>query len=249
MSIENYPLQENRVMRIICRIMKSDLATRINQRLEALSLSSRKASLAAGCSPDLLNKIVLGKSRSLRGDNLTRIARVLKVSEAWLNTGEEGEPTDTTSVAGIRFGGIVEAGAYRKANLLDQDSDYRIIPLAPDPRYPASAQFAFEVKGDSMTRAHIAEGMWVQAVELHSWERQHGEPQDGKLVIVAHVKNGDGERELTVKRLRIFRDRMELQPESDNKIHGAFVFPNPPKEELAEAQIIAIVLSATWLFT
>jgi hypothetical protein len=51
-----------------------------------------------------------------------------------------------------------------------------------------------------------------------------------------------------VKRLRIFRDRIELQPESINKSHKALVFPNPPRDAESGANVIAVVLSATWLF-
>jgi uncharacterized delta-60 repeat protein len=73
---------------------------------------------------------------------------------------------------------------------------------------------------------------------------------DGKLVVVARHRNGDTERELTVKRLRLFRDRMELQPQSKNPHHEAIVFSLPARQdEEAETRIIAVVLSATWIMT
>lgn len=144
----------------------------------------------------------------------------------------------------------MQAGAFRRNNPFDQDAEQRRIPLPHDPRYPAAAQYAFAVVGDSMTEAHIIEGMHVLAVDLHTWERLHGEPRDGLLVVVARQRNGEPERELTVKRLRIFRDRLELQPESRNPAHSPIVFALPPRQdEEAGAEIIAVVLSATWILT
>jgi SOS-response transcriptional repressor LexA len=63
------------------------------------------------------------------------------------------------------------------------------------------------------------------------------------------MRNGHPERELTVKKLRIFTDRMELQPCSDNPSYSPLVFPLPLREDAeAEACIIAVVLSATWIY-
>jgi hypothetical protein len=69
-------------------------------------------------------------------------------------------------------------------------------------------------------------------------------------VVVARYRNGEAERELTIKRLRIFPDRMELRPESVNKAHQPIAFALPPRQdEEGEATIIAVVLSATWILT
>jgi SOS-response transcriptional repressor LexA len=112
------------------------------------------------------------------------------------------------------------------------------------------AQYAFSVMGDSMTRERIFEGMHVLAVDVVVWERLHGQPRDGQLVVVARAHNGHPERELTVKKLRVFTDRLELQPCSDNPSYSPLVFPLPLREDAeAEAHIIAVVLSATWIYT
>ena len=150
---------------------------------------------------------------------------------------------------GIGYGGIVEAGAFRPVNLFDQDSDYRVIPIAPDPRYPAHSQFAFRVEGDSMNRAHIEPGMWVHAIDYAAWQRRHGEPGDGDLVVVTRVRDGHPERELTVKQLRIFRDRMELRPQSTNPKHEVLVMPAKPQPGVETIDILAVVVAATWLFS
>lgn len=188
----------------------------------------------------------------MRADHLVALARVLKVSESWLATGEQqSADVETDMLDGVRYGGVVEAGAFRPDpdGGLNQDDALRTVPIPADRRYPLSAQYAFRVVGDSMTEAHIFEGMWVLAVDVHVWERMHGEPGDGKLVVVARTRSGNPERELTVKRLRIFRDRLELQPQSTNTTHKPIVFPLPAREdEPAEAAIIAVVVASTWLY-
>jgi len=153
------------------------------------------------------------------------------------------------AAAALALVGIVEAGAFRPDTGMNQDNTYRYIAMAPDPRYPVDSQFAFQVMGDSMERAGIIEGMYVLGIDLYAWERLHGEPGDGKLVIVARTRDHHPERELTVKRLRIFRDRIELHPESGNPAHQPFVSKLPLSEASMEWQIIAVILSASWLFT
>lgn len=259
MSTGNLLPAPSRLVRLPYRTMQEfdsiGFVDRIKQRLEATHLSPRAASLKAGAGPDLIRNLFRGLNRMPRGDHLIQLSRVLGVSESWLLTGIEGGSTDTPAIPfGVRFGGVVEAGAFRREDGLDQDAEQRLIPLPTDPRYPAASQFAFAVVGDSMTEAKIYEGMYVLGLDVHAWERIHGEPGDGKLVVVARHRNGDDERELTVKRLRLFRDRMELQPESKNPRHEAIVFPlphrqNPGQDDDAEAQIIAVVLSATWILT
>ena len=224
-------------------------AQRIEERLKALQLSPRAASMAASNSPDLIRNILRGQTKSVRGDHLVGLARALQTTESWLMTGMASNET-APEERSIRYGGIVEAGAFRPANSFNQDGEFRTVPLAPDPRYPATAQFAFEVMGDSMDKARMFPGMWVQAVEAHAWERLHGEPRDGLYVIVARERDGDGERELTVKRLRIFRDRMELHPESSNPVHQPLAFTaDPAAAPLATARILAIVISSHWIYT
>lgn len=227
-------------------MMESDLKHRIKQRIEALGISARKVSIDAGCNPDTLGKVLLGKTKTLRGDHLSRIARVLKVSESWLTTGEDAERMAEEHPTGARYGGIVEAGTFRPTDIFNQEDEIRTIEMPLDPRYDSTRQFAFEVVGDSMTQAHIEEGMWLLAVDSHLWQHLHGELRDGLLVIVARLRNGDPERELTVKRLRVFRDRIELRPESTNPKHQALIYPH--NDEDPTHGIIAVVLQASWKF-
>jgi SOS-response transcriptional repressor LexA len=238
------------LLRYIRRTMEDTMFDRITQRLEALGMTERHASMLAVGNADLVRNLKRNRSRSPRGDSLGKLAKVLRVSEAWLlgNSSDDAEPA-VERPFGVRFGGVVEAGTFRPQNDLSQDDDYRLVPLPHDARYPATAQYAFSVMGDSMTRERIFEGMHVLGVDLLVWERLHGAPRDGQLVVVARTRNGHPERELTVKKLRIFTDRLELQPCSDNPGYSPLVFPLPLQEDaMADACIIAVVLSATWIY-
>ena len=213
-------------------------------------MSMRELSIAAGMNPDTLGKFMTGKTQSLKANNLSAVAAALGVSESWLfGTSEDPNPPSAGPEFGVRFGGVVEAGNFRPDDGLNQDNEWRFIPVQPDPRYPSASQYAFEVRGDSMDRAHVVEGMWALAVDVETWERLHGQVPSGKLVVVAKTRNGDPERELTVKRLQYFRDRMELQPESSNATHEPLVFPLPLAEDaLQHIHIIAVVLQSTWIY-
>lgn len=223
--------------------------TRVAERLAALGISNREASKRAGMNPDTLGKFLSGKTKSLKANNLSALARVLDVSESWL-MGSVDDPSIGEIPFGVKFGGTVEAGAFRPRNDLDQDAEIRV-PIPHDSRYPADAQFAFKVLGDSMTEARIYEGMHLLAVDLHAWERLNGEPGDGAVVVVARTRRGSPERELTVKRLRIKRDRLILQPETLNPKHKAIELPLPGAHDSAEsdetAEILAVCLQAVWL--
>lgn len=233
----------------IPRMDNRDILARIEKRLKMLGLSAQAASVAAGLSKDAIRNWQRKPETMPVTRSLMALAPVLETSVEWL-LGEIDDETAPTGPAGIRYGGIVEAGAFRPWDELNQEAELRTVPLAPDPRYPAAAQSAFEVIGDSMTLARIEPGMWVQAVDLNVWEKLHGSPRDGLLVIVANTRDGEPQRELTVKRLRIYRDRLELVPESANQRHRPLVFPYPPRPaEGCGAEIIAVVLSAHWLFS
>jgi SOS-response transcriptional repressor LexA len=239
-------------LRIKCRPMQhaDNIAkSRIDERLKQIGMSTRQASIKAGMNPDTLGKFFAGKTRSLKADNLSSLAKVLDVSESWLMGTINDKNEYDERPFGVRFGGVVEAGAFRPQNDHSQDDEYRTIALPHDMRFPLSAQYAFSVTGDSMTLEKIFEGMYVLAVDVMTWERLMGQPRDGNLVVVARTRNGHPERELTVKKLRLYTDRMELQPCSDNPAYEPLVFPLPLHElDQTEATIIAVVLSATWIY-
>ena len=221
---------------------ENDFIKWLNEKFERTGRSKSGLAKAWGVDNAAVSKVLNG-TRQLK-------ARERDIAEAYFTDGAEGEEAYSREVprVGVRFGGIVEAGTFRPDDGMNQDHVFRYIPMAPDPRYPAPEQFAFQVMGDSMENAGLINGMYVLAVDIHAWERLHGQPGDGKLVIVSRTRDHNPERELTVKRLRIFMDRYELQPESPNSAHKPFVSRFPLKEEDQEWSIEAVVVSASWLF-
>ncbi len=71
--------------------MADILISRISERLEALKISPRAASLHVSDNPDLIRNILRGKSESPRIDTLEKIAAVLQTTTDWL-TGKGERP-------------------------------------------------------------------------------------------------------------------------------------------------------------
>lgn len=61
---------------------------RIRQKLDELGISDREASMKVSGTPDLIRNTKRGKSESLRGPRLVKLAALLGVSPIWLQTGE-----------------------------------------------------------------------------------------------------------------------------------------------------------------
>ena len=69
----------------------------MRERLEALSLSPRAASVKAGLSTHFLQRVFAQEGTSLAVDNLLKLAEVLETSPEWLLTGAvPGEPPPGT---------------------------------------------------------------------------------------------------------------------------------------------------------
>jgi phage repressor protein C with HTH and peptisase S24 domain len=75
--------------------MTQTLYDRIKQRLDALGLSERAASVAATGNDATIRMIRTGKSANPRSDTIAKLARVLEVNEQWLMTGDA--PATTTA--------------------------------------------------------------------------------------------------------------------------------------------------------
>lgn len=130
--------------------MTNTLYDRIKQKIEELGLSEREASLRVSGTPDLIRNIKRGKSESLRGPRLLKLAEILGVSASWLQTG--GDPISLTDLSPKRFipvVGYVGAGAeifsiddHEKGGGIDEVE-------VPIPGMSLSS-VAVRVRGDSM---------------------------------------------------------------------------------------------------
>lgn len=81
--------------------MPDQLYLRIKQRLAELGMSEREASMKVSGTADLIRNIKRGKSESLRGPRLVKLATILGVSAVWLQTGEHDHIPSEEVAAGL----------------------------------------------------------------------------------------------------------------------------------------------------
>lgn len=182
----------------------NDVERRINERLEALGMSARHASMLAGGSPDLVRNIIRGKSKAPRGENLTRLADVLGVSAEWLMTGQGNiAPADRLTQPRIRVPLIAWISAGKMSF---SDIGEEIIGYVEEAGLDSDGDWiALRVKGDSMDRISPPDSIIFV------------DRQDQVLVPNACyvISNGDGEA--TYKRFR--SNPMRFEPVSTNPTH------------------------------
>lgn len=108
--------------------------------------------------------------------------------------------------------GAVSAGNWLEADAMDE-VDRTPIPISPHSKYPAKAQFALRVSGQSVNRI-AQDGHYLICVDL---ERAQIVPQSGDLVIVERTDRNTGRREVTARRLVTDIDgNSVLKSESDD---------------------------------
>jgi transcriptional regulator with XRE-family HTH domain len=138
-------------------------------------------------------------------------------------------PTNDAVKRGLPLGSAivvatVEAGAWREVDEFDQ-SDPEWVAVPPDDKYPDATQDVYNVAGDSMNALEphpITPGSRIVAVRYD--EIASRSPlRDGLVVVVQRSRNGGHERELTVKQVAWFDDRIEFQPRSTNPKHKPIV--------------------------
>jgi len=171
--------------------------------------------------------IVTGRNNNPGIPILQAIAKVLAVDLGYL-IGEQKYPTldpEERATDRIPIAGIAETGAFRQ--MIDFGADYeRELPILRAPRsrlHPRARHFALEVRGDSMNAARpapIVEGMYVLCVDIVSAELL---VESGRIYAVRQTRDAGQTWECTIKRAKVYRDRVELVPESTNANHQKIV--------------------------
>lgn len=166
--------------------MAERIIERIERRRAAVGLSKKAMYDAAGIGPDVLRDATRYGSLP-RIDTLQALAGALDTSLGYL-LGLDAAPAprpNAPSSGGVRVRGEVAAGLWLETAAVD-DAGLGVIPLGPDPRYEASAQYALLVRGTSINRV-AAPGDYVVCRDI----RETGsEPADGDLVIVERRRGG-----------------------------------------------------------
>lgn len=142
-------------------------------------------------------------------ERLRELAVILDKDSDWLATGRRRH---SLTVQGLPLWGEIAAGVWAEVGE-NQDMEVKRVPVAPDPAYPADAQFALKVKGNSVNRI-APDGTIVVVVDIL---KAGIEIRDGDLVWVERHKGHLVET--TLKRIRKGVRGVELWPESDDPRH------------------------------
>lgn len=234
---------------------------RIDERLTALGMSDRQASLEATGVATAIRNIRRGSEPA--PTVLAKLAPVLQTTPGFLAFGEAlaGTSMATPVVAGklaalaatvakaakaeatIPIIGQVAAGMFLAVDTEIDVPLYEERPIPADPDYPADWQFACEVVGTSVNNV-APDGAILGCVDIN---RARIHPRDGDLVVVERREAGGHKIERTAKRYFEFDDRFELRPDSsDPRWQTPIVVPREDNDDGESVQVLGLV---TWLHT
>ncbi len=180
--------------------MENFLRSRVQSRLDALGINPFEAARRAGGERTFINDLLIGKKDSIRRSALPRVAEALDCDPEYL-LGAQDAPrrghaahakSPETAPGTAPLVGIAEAGTWR---LTGRAGPSPALPIAPDPRHPASAQVAYLVRGDHASAIGATDGAVVVGVTGANYRQ-------GDVVAVRRTRDlGEGrEEEITIRR-------------------------------------------------
>jgi transcriptional regulator with XRE-family HTH domain len=203
---------------------------RIKDSREAKELSQTELGRQLGVTRNAISLWEKGKSEP-KASTLRKAAVILGVNYDWLATGRTGT---APIVEGLPLLGTLAAGVWEEVRD-SQDDDHERVPVAPDPRYPAKAQYALKIRGNSVNKVAkdgtvvICVDILEAGIEIRENDLVWVERRQGNLV------------EATAKRIRKANGRLELWPESDDPRHQERVALKAPKGE-AEVTVKGLII-------
>lgn len=186
-----------------------EIVARIEQRLEALGLSPRKASLESGYGPDAIRDLKRDPSVIPRLDTMTALARTLQVSPQWLAFGVEDFAQEDPN-ADLPVIGEVAAGVWHDLSLEMDESPFAPVLGGRNMRYSPTAQYGLVVRGTSLNR-QAQSGDILRCLDIGNSGLR---PRPGDLVVVERRRAQLGQKEVTAKVLKRVDGRLELWPDS-----------------------------------
>lgn len=224
---------------------------RLQQRADELGWSKAELGRRAHVSYDNINKYLRGDVAQPRGDAIDKLAAAIGKPALWLRDGiDVGSPAElVANVAPLvpaAVAGRVEAGAWLEVDEFDQ-SELQHIALPPDARFPNAQQLVYGVFGDSMNdlKPHpILPGAQIVAVAYDD-VADKVPLQDGLVVVIQRSRDGGHVRELSVKQVAWFADRIEFQPRSTNPKHKAIVVKHDVWDDNGVEIAVAAVVRRT----
>jgi SOS-response transcriptional repressor LexA len=213
------------------------------------SLRARMLRLIHGAGPKLSTRLrtnaavksfLAGLDKTDGADAVTAIAEIAgDEMAAQLSEFRPPGGDPTYSIASLPVIAVAEAGAFRAMVAIgDQEQDLPKISAPRSGRFPNAKHFALEVRGDSMNASNppITDGTYVLCVDVIDAELS---VETGQIYVVRRTLDGGQTYEWTVKRAKVFRDRIELHPESTNAIHKPTVIPRAHDTEMTN-EVIAV---------
>lgn len=222
------------------------VVNRLEARMAQLGLTAKGASLRAGLGATAVSDIIRGKNLRPSIPQVSAIANALNCDLAYL-VGEQDYPTREPEIKGtfeVPVSGIAEAGVFRVMPNVRSDFEISLPSIAAtrSVRYPRAKHFAMEVRGLSMNAAEpfpILPGMYVLCVDMVSAELI---VESGKIYTVRRTMDAGSTYEFTIKRAFVFRDRIELRPESTDPTFEPLIIPQTREWADDGTEIIAIGL-------
>ncbi|WP_245892889.1 LexA family protein [Devosia naphthalenivorans] len=220
---------------------------RLQSAIDELGWTKAELQRRSGISYDSINKYLRGDVDNPRGNVLEKLAATIDRPAIWLKEGVL--PGSGDLVRSMRAPGTapvvatVEAGAWREVDELDQDSP-EWVTVPADDKFPDATQRVYDVAGDSMNALQphpITPGSRLVAIDYD--EIASRSPlRNGLVVVIQRSKNGGQERELSVKQVAWFEDRIEFQPRSTNPKHKPIVVEHDNWEDNGvEVAIVGLV--------
>lgn len=182
------------------------------------------------------NAVSLWESDESEPENhrLKKAAVLFDTSYEWLATGRGNREGTLTPIVGLRLIGDIAAGVWREVSE-SQEMEFKRVPVAPVDDYPLEAQYALRIVGNSVDRV-AKDGAIIHCVDV---ARAGLMPRDGDLVCVERGRAGL--QEMTVKRIRMGKEGLELWPESNDPAHQEKLPYKAPRGS-GEVVIKAIVI-------
>jgi len=241
---------------------ESILQMRLRELMQHHQLSHAALSRRASLGQTAVNDIMSGRNQSPSNKAVEKLATVLGVSVEYLTKasasssarlrassthGGAASPDATRDERAGKVGfdaipliGIAEAGAWRSVSTIPVDVHESVSPQRSR-NYRSFNHFALRVQGDSMnaSRPPIGDGQIILCVDMADAGL---EITDGRVYVVRRTRDGGQSYEMTVKRAFVFRDRIELRPESTNPAHKAITVKRGMDEDFDGTRVEAIGL-------
>ena len=187
---------------------------------------------------------------ALSTTTLNRIAEATGITMSdYLGSLSKTGPSEASRAVGkvvaAAIRATVEAGAWREVDELDQ-SDPIWISVPRDDKFPDATQDVFEVSGDSMNALQphpITPGSRIVGVRYDE-VASRAPLRDGLIVVVQRTRDGGHTREMSVKQVAWFEDRIEFQPRSTNPKHKPIIVRHDDwEDDGVVVEIISLVRS------